>query len=129
MGKVLAPPKMDKIVLKTQSDLWSGRFSFLLKTHYQREWKIVFSLHLLFYCSELEEEEKKNNGTEEKEKVKAEKFKRETVKVGISGHWSCSPIPFSLGQANPSVCTDYPNWKNVFRSSYMKIPSSGSVYS
>lgn len=67
-----------------------------------------------FYCSELEEEEKKNNVKEGKEKGEAEKFKREAVQVGISGHRSGSPIPFALGQAllpppNPSVCSDFAN--------------------
>lgn len=67
-----------------------------------------------FYCSELEEEEKKNNDKEEKEKGEAEKFKREAVQVGTSGHQSCSPIPFSLGQAslppsNPNVYSDFAN--------------------
>lgn len=51
MGKVLPPLGLDKIVLKTESNLWSGRSSFLLKIHYQRESGIVFSLYLLFFIT------------------------------------------------------------------------------
>lgn len=118
MDKVLAPLGLNKIVLKTESDFWFRRSSFLLKILYitkeNEKLYLACYLYYYYYFSELEEEEKKNNAKEEKEKGEAEKFKREAVQVGISGLQSFSPIPLSLGQTllpppNPSVCSDSAN--------------------
>jgi hypothetical protein len=48
----------------------------------------LYSACVSFYCSKLEEEEKKNNTKEEKEKVESEKVKREAVQVVVSDHQS-----------------------------------------
>ena len=99
---------MDKFVLKTESDFWSGKLSFFLKIYYQREWKTEFSLYLFFFfnCSRLEEE-KKNVGKEENEKAETEKVKREAVQVTVSGPWSLM-TPYSLwARKRETPCTSF----------------------
>lgn len=128
LDKWLSTSWLNKFLLKTEPDLWSGRASFLLKWYYQREWEIVFSLYLLFCCSKLEEEEKKKNGKEAKEKTETEKVKREAVEVVASDHQSQVTIPPSLGKAPPPPSSSQcPQWLCKLRRSiwilmHKKIP-------
>lgn len=137
MDKVIAPLGLHTFVLKTKYDLRSGRFSFLLKIGYQREWGIIFRLYLLllflFNCSQLEEEQRKHNTKQGTVKAGAEKVKRGTVQVVISGHQSRLPIPFSLGEAslprpNPGSVVTLQT-ENVLGSSCRRSLLPGSVYS
>lgn len=134
LDKWLSTSWLNKFLLKTEPDLWSGRASFLLKWYYQREWEIVFSLYLLFCCSKLEEEEKKKNGKEAKEKTETEKVKREAVEVVASDHQSQVTIPPSLGKAppppppHPSVLSDFARSGDLSGSSCIRRSLIYSIY-
>lgn len=80
--------------------VWKILIFFFFKYITKENGKLYLACVFCFYCSKLEEEEKKNNGKEEKEKVDAEKVKREAVQVVVSDRHSHVNISFSLGKTH-----------------------------
>lgn len=80
------------------------------------------NLACVFYCSLVEEEEKKKDDKGEKDKVEAGKSKREAIQVSapdIMAH-TCPVIILFVQITNLGIPNDFGNWEHKSESSCLR---------